>query len=1556
VASAATKSVPGTALESPAVREAIKRESVQEPGPLTATQGTSGGTGEPGAPAGGELQSSESTAFSDTWLVRKRHHVTRIYAAPVNYKGSDGRWHRIDNALVPAALGGYENQANSFTLTVPSSLSSGLSLSRDGQTVSVALQGGKEAMPSVSGQHARYSEALTATDFEYESTSTGVKETATLKDASAPNALRFSLSLPGGLTPKAIGGGVEIRDGQGHVLFTIPAPVAFRPGADPSTGRALPISVAASGSGWLLTVDTSAPWLRSELSTGAVAVDPSLEVGGSQNCWVESDSPSSSYCSQTTMDVGYQSTETAHEHHGLLEFNLSSLPEGAEILNAKLGLYLQSHSTSNTKPVGVYRVTKPWTNSATWEKYDGTHTWSTAGGDYSAGEDAVVNPSVGTATGWDYWYPTKMVQEWANGSSEAEGGAPNDGLIVKDETDNSINNVLTFASIRATEHTPFLEVAYEPLGIGRQPQWTILNHPITDKINAAVNVASGNLILENQDLQIKGRGPGYASVRRYNSLDPNIKDYGRFNDNNDRYAGEFSDGSFEYTDETDADFIFIKKPDGTFITPPGIKATVCTAGHAPCPSTLPSEVAHRLIFNSDQSFIDFYSWGGVRQKGDRHGNDLSSGFTSGIGNATSWTDTQGRKINYKTNSAEMYTEIKDEAGGRTLTYEYEGTGGGAPLIGYKDAAGNTTKYHYEYGDLNKVTTPGGNVTRLIYNSKHQIEYINPTTNSEHSAGPATKFTYYAVGAEHNPCGTSLKATVVTDPDGVAEREKGAPETEKSHTTTYCSNVHDEVVKTFNANGLESKATFDPTGNQISSTAAARETGATAGVTSRVYGMGGANLTCEVQSAEPTTSCPTGATEKGYSTRYGYHDATFAFQPTESVSARQKTTKACYWEGSEACTAEGSGAPGELKQQALPVSGEPKLSYTYNSQGLPTSSTDADGHKTSYEYDSSGNLKTIIPPTGAGLGKATITVDALSRPHTVTQCLVESGGTCTSSQTATLSYDPLDRVSEAVDTGPGATKTFKYTYDADGNLAKREDPTGTTTFKHDPLNRITEESLPGSLSNAYTYDEASNLQSFTDAGGTTEYKYDRLNELEALSEPGGNCGTTPSKCTRFEYDGDGSLTKLTYPSKATLNYTVDQTTGRPTGITAKNASGETVLSHAYSYLSGTNDTPLIFKDSLNLPGTGTSETVYEYDPLDRLLEATSKSSAAALKSHYQYVLDPAGNRSKQEVSTTAETGGTPTYFLYNTGNELECRMKSEAACSKNSTSEISGYSYDGAGNQTGITGYNDPASTSFSYNNLNQLKALTPPGASEQTATYLGSGQSNLTGLGTISLQNSALGLTRQTNEAGTSSYARTPAGLLVDERLPGGTSYNPIIDATGDVIGLLSSTGALAQAVRYGPFGENTKAEGSVSYTATNDPFLYQGGYHTAGGNAGNGNVPNGLYHFGERYYDPTTGRWTQRDPAGDGGYEFDGSDPINRVDPSGEFFIEKFIESAYHTSEHFIFSDSLKTVSKFGRLGLKVLHGSTLITAGKFLYHCVRQDETGCDPIGNYLGIEKAE
>ncbi|MCA1835259.1 MAG: RHS repeat-associated core domain-containing protein, partial [Actinobacteria bacterium] len=44
-----------------------------------------------------------------------------------------------------------------------------------------------------------------------------------------------------------------------------------------------------------------------------------------------------------------------------------------------------------------------------------------------------------------------------------------------------------------------------------------------------------------------------------------------------------------------------------------------------------------------------------------------------------------------------------------------------------------------------------------------------------------------------------------------------------------------------------------------------------------------------------------------------------------------------------------------------------------------------------------------------------------------------------------------------------------------------------------------------------------------------------------------------------------------------------------------------------------------------------------------------------------------------------------------------------------------------------------------------------------------------------------------------------------------------------------------------------------------------------------------GLVQFGQRYYDPAVGRWTQQDPVGPRtNYLYAGDDPVNLVDPSG--------------------------------------------------------------------------
>jgi RHS repeat-associated protein len=93
-----------------------------------------------------------------------------------------------------------------------------------------------------------------------------------------------------------------------------------------------------------------------------------------------------------------------------------------------------------------------------------------------------------------------------------------------------------------------------------------------------------------------------------------------------------------------------------------------------------------------------------------------------------------------------------------------------------------------------------------------------------------------------------------------------------------------------------------------------------------------------------------------------------------------------------------------------------------------------------------------------------------------------------------------------------------------------------------------------------------------------------------------------------------------------------------------------------------------------------------------------------------------------------------------------------------------------------------------------------------------------------------------------------------------------LTDAAGDLVG---------QPYRYEPYGEG------VSGPAVANPIRFQGQYLDS---------QTGLYKMGLRYYDPTTMRWTQkdplnlfRDPRQANRYAFAGSDPVNRADPTGQ-------------------------------------------------------------------------
>jgi RHS repeat-associated protein len=107
-----------------------------------------------------------------------------------------------------------------------------------------------------------------------------------------------------------------------------------------------------------------------------------------------------------------------------------------------------------------------------------------------------------------------------------------------------------------------------------------------------------------------------------------------------------------------------------------------------------------------------------------------------------------------------------------------------------------------------------------------------------------------------------------------------------------------------------------------------------------------------------------------------------------------------------------------------------------------------------------------------------------------------------------------------------------------------------------------------------------------------------------------------------------------------------------------------------------------------------------------------------------------------------------------------------------------------------------------------------------------------------------------------------------------GERYRLVTDHLGSVRLVVNvTTGLVAQRLEYGPWGE-VEADTNPGF----QPFGYAGGLYDR---------HTGLVRFGARDYDPSTGRWTAKDPIEfDGGdvnlYLYCGGDPANRIDPDG--------------------------------------------------------------------------
>lgn len=121
--------------------------------------------------------------------------------------------------------------------------------------------------------------------------------------------------------------------------------------------------------------------------------------------WITSSAPTTNYGTGTYFAVGENDTDgSGYINRGLIKFDLSSIPPTATVTSATLYLTQEGEAASNARTMRIYRSKRAWTETgATYNKYDGTNNWATAGGmgaaDYDSSEVGNISLSATEANG-----------------------------------------------------------------------------------------------------------------------------------------------------------------------------------------------------------------------------------------------------------------------------------------------------------------------------------------------------------------------------------------------------------------------------------------------------------------------------------------------------------------------------------------------------------------------------------------------------------------------------------------------------------------------------------------------------------------------------------------------------------------------------------------------------------------------------------------------------------------------------------------------------------------------------------------------------------------------------------------------------------------------------------------------------------------------------------------------------------------------------------------------------------------------------------------------------
>ena len=502
-----------------------------------------------------------------------------------------------------------------------------------------------------------------------------------------------------------------------------------------------------------------------------------------------------------------------------------------------------------------------------------------------------------------------------------------------------------------------------------------------------------------------------------------------------------------------------------------------------------------------------------------------------------------------------------------------------------------------------------------------------------------------------------------------------------------------------------------------------------------------------------------------------------------------------------------------------------------SEGRLVSRTDFDGSQTIYSYDVGGKLIKVTRSDGRSL---------------------------------TQGYDSYGRMNSQTDTAYGS---LSLTLDGNGR-ATRE------AWAHSSLGTSFNATLD------YAWDANSNRTQVSTSGQAIKASYNTLNQLDTLTHPDGST-------TRFAYDNAGNRVQVTRADGSTSDYQYNAA-NQLTAVLHKKADGADIASFVYT-LNAAGQRTQVAERMLEVgsPAATVERTVhYQYDAAGKLLqEQVAQTAPAVFASTIDYVYDPVGNRSRRTVSHN----GQVTSYQYDSHDRL-----TQSVDSLNGTTS---YQWDERGN---LVQKASPAdTTTYAWTVDNRLAKVS---TAAKTVEY--------------GYDSSGRRIKRLVKEGATTTethykvdHQRNYSEILVEStKVNSGAWVDTVHVHTPDGLGeLIASTSAGAQTQLFsdGLGSVRVAQTAAASHVFSYDAFgIALGATEGMPANAADASATShrytgeyadsqtGLLHLRARDYDPQIGRFISMDehpganriPLTLNKYLYGNADPVNTVDPSGNF------------------------------------------------------------------------